>query len=116
MTTKQIIKIAVLLSIALGSFYAFSLLGGCSMFQKRFYTQEGQKTSLKTMYELCIKAEDSTSGKGGNTRNCDELQKAITPAGKFQGFKSCAEWKQSHDTWKIAKQLDCKKLFGIGND
>ena len=91
---------------------AFYLLS-CSMFQKRFYTEEGDQTSLKVMYELCIKGEDSTKGKGGNTLHCKDWQQAITPQGKFNGFKSCIEWKRSHNEWEEAKKFNCKKLFGI---
>jgi hypothetical protein len=78
-------------------------VSGCDSFQKRWYTEAGDDTSLKVLYELCLKQQKQS--------DCNKLQEAITPNGKFNGYKNCKNWKKTPNGKD--DELSCSKLFDV---
>jgi len=79
----------------------------CDYFQRKMYTDEND--FFGRYFEVCLKGNkaDKASG-GGNTKNCDFLMKALTPAGRLETFKSCVSWeKDSVGVKKYKNKFNC---------
>jgi len=55
------------------------------------------------IYELCLKQ--------GKQSDCNKLLEAITPHGRFAGYKICEEWKMTANGKQSG--VKCDQLFNV---
>ena len=86
---------------------------GCS-WRGQSHTKLDGPTPFARVLEICFKANTGEKG-GANVAQCNTVIATLTPHGRFQLFKKCAEYmtNQKNTVIKEAFNIDCPKLANV---